>query len=70
MFAIFMPGSCWNLKLGKWFAGEGLATKGHAARRQLRTGELATMLRTIVCLSAVVAGLVSSGAFAAPSGDG
>ncbi|RUW65518.1 MULTISPECIES: L,D-transpeptidase family protein [unclassified Mesorhizobium] len=28
------------------------------------------MLRTIVCLSAVVAGLVSSGAFAAPSGDG
>ncbi|BCG92719.1 L,D-transpeptidase family protein [Mesorhizobium sp. 131-2-1] len=28
------------------------------------------MLRTIVCLSALVAGLVSSGAFAAPSGDG
>src|SRR3569832_1072255 len=63
--AFFMPGSCWNLNLASWFADE-----GSPARSPSRPESLTPMLRLIFSLSALAAGLVSSGAFAAPSVDG
>src|SRR5947208_2855675 len=65
-----MPGSCWNHMMVNWFVGEGVRLTGTLpGGGNYGPESLATMFRTILALSALAAGLVSSGAFAAPTQD-